>query len=64
MNNSSTSSSNAPTTQTSEGAPLIAPVGSGAIIDAPLASTAPETGLIDIDHFAKVELRVGQIVTA
>lgn len=64
MSNSPNSNSNTGAPQSLAAAPLISSVGSGAIIDAPHASAATDTTQIDIEHFAKVELRVGQIVTA
>ena len=41
-----------------------APVGEGAAIAEAAAPPAPETPRISIDEFAKVELRVGRVVTA
>ena len=64
MNDASSSKSTISKAQSTEGAPLIAPIGSGAIIDAPNAIASTDSALIDIEHFGKVELRVGQIIAA
>ncbi|NDC37588.1 MAG: methionine--tRNA ligase subunit beta [Proteobacteria bacterium] len=68
----STSSTSGVDAPVSEGAPLIPRISTGAIIDATVATPvgtaaggdAAQSSLIDINHFASVEMRVGQILTA